>query len=253
MGDHKAFFDEQGYVIAKGVFNPAETAELERDFDRIVNQLVESKEGLNARWGGKEMERLGVADTVVIHTHNVQQYSAAWLRAFMHPRYLAVANEILGPDVILHHSKLFQKPAENGAPFPMHQDWEYFPTENDTMIAAIVHVSDATEEMGCFRVYPGTHKLGRITGSAVFSDDEMLKQYPLENSVPLEAEPGDVVFFHYFLIHGSKPNRSDKVRKTVLVQMHSGDDAIEEGNGHPNEKLVLSGFNHRATRATVNG
>ena len=33
---------------------------------------------------------------------------------------------LFGDDVILHHSKLFQKPAEQGAPFPMHQDWAYF-------------------------------------------------------------------------------------------------------------------------------
>ncbi|RYG37446.1 phytanoyl-CoA dioxygenase family protein, partial [bacterium] len=206
--DARAHYDEHGYYIAKGVFNPEEVAELERDFDRIVNQLLDTGENLNARWGGKEMDRLGVANTVVLHTHNVQQYSAAWMRAFMHAKFLEAANTFLGPDVVLHHSKLFQKPAENGSPFPMHQDWEYFPTENDTMLAAIVHVSAATDEMGCFRVYPGTHKLGRITGTAVLSDDDMLAKYPLENSTPLEAEPGDVVFFHYFLIHGSKPNRS---------------------------------------------
>ena len=73
------------------------------------------------------MER-SAKDTVVVHTHNVQMYSAAWLRAMLHPQFLARAQAILGPNVILHHTKLFQKPAEKGAPFPMHQDWGYFPT-----------------------------------------------------------------------------------------------------------------------------
>ena len=47
----------------------------------------------------------------------------------------------------------------------MHQDWQYFPSVKDSMIAAIIYVSEATDEMGCVRVYPGSHKqLGRTDG-----------------------------------------------------------------------------------------
>lgn len=244
-------FARDGYYLARGVFGRDQVARLEEDFDRIVAQILASGEEANARWNGPEMEKMGAAPTVVLHTHNVQQYSAAWLRAMMSPGYLEVATAILGPDVVLHHSKLFQKPGENGAPFPMHQDWEYFPTVRDTMMAGIIHVSDATDEMGCLRVYPGTHKLGRLTG-AMGSTDRLLAEYPIENATPLEAEPGDVAFFHYFTIHGSMPNRSDRTRKTVLVQMHAGSDHVEEGNQHPNEKLVLAGWNSAMTREKAN-
>lgn len=246
------FFDENGYYVAKGAFSPAEIAELETDFDRIVDQLVRSGEEINARWTGPEMERLQTEKLKVLHTHNVQQYSAKWLAAMMHPGFLDPACAILGPDVILHHSKLFYKPSEEGAPFPMHQDWTYFPSEQDTMMAGIIHVSDATDEMGCLRVYPGTHKMGRIEGTSGQNESDFLEKYPLAQALPLEAEAGDVVFFHYFTVHGSMPNRSPKARKTVLVQLFSGQDAIVEGNTHPNEKLVLSGWNHRATRNSVN-
>ncbi len=248
----KSFYEENGYYTARGLFSPGQIAELEADFDRIVLQLRQSTEQIDARWSGPEMERLGAMDTVVFHTHNVQQYSASWLRAMLHPPFLDAAESILGPDIILHHSKLFQKPAEKGAPFPMHQDWTYFPTVNDTMMAGIIHVSRATDEMGCFRVYPGTHKLGRIGGTSGQSRHELLEKHPVEGAVPLEAEPGDVVFFHYCLLHGSLPNRSRATRKTVLVQMHAGTDRVEEGNKHPNERLVLRGWNHAATRATAN-
>lgn len=243
-------FAEDGYYIAKGVFSPEEIAKLEADFDRIVAQISATGENVNATWGGAEMERIGGRALTVVHTHNVQQYSAAWLNAFLHPKYLAAASAILGEDIVLHHSKLFQKPSEKGAPFPMHQDWDYFPTVNDSMIAGIIHVSKATDEMGCLRVYPGSHKLGRMEHSNGQSAE--IENYPLENATPLEAEPGDVVFFHYFTIHGSMPNRSSETRKTVLVQMHRGDDRIEDGNHHPNEKLVLQGWNYAAKRSSVN-
>ena len=81
---------------------------------------------------------------------------------------------------------------------------------------------------------------------------EVLQKYPLEKSQPLEAKAGDVVFFSYFLLHGSKPNTSDRVSKTVLVQLYSGDDHVEEGNTHINERLMLKGWNHHMTRSQAN-
>lgn len=246
-----ATFERDGYAVVRGVFDRDETARLEDEFDRIVAQITGSGENVEARWSGPEMDRLGAGTTSVVHTHNVQQYSAEWLRALLHPRFLAAATALLGPDVVLHHTKLFQKPPERGAPFPMHQDWTYFPTVRDTMLAAVIHVSPATDEMGCLRVYPGSHRLGRVPDSAG-QGEVFLAEYPIEGATPLEAEPGDVVFFHYLTIHGSMPNRSSQARKTVLVQMHAGDDAVEPGCTHPNARLSLAGWNHFATRDSAN-
>lgn len=240
-----ASFHELGYARVPGVFGGEALAGLEAEFDRIVAQVVASGEQANARWGGAEMERMGAAGTVVLHTHNVQCYSAAWLRALLEPAFLAPLQAVLGPDVVLHHTKLFQKPPELGAPFPMHQDWGYFPTVRDTMMAAVVHVSDADDEMGCLRVYPGSHKAGRMGGAM---GQDALEGFPLEGGTPVEAQAGDVVLFHYLTVHGSMPNRSSRTRKTVLVQVHAGDDRVEPGNAHPDARLALSGWNATMTR-----
>jgi hypothetical protein len=48
------------------------------------------------------------------------------------------------------------------------------------------------------------------------------------------------------------PNRSPHTRKTVLVQMHAGNDEVEEGNRHPNARLALHGWNYGASRSRVN-
>lgn len=245
------FFHENGYYVAKGLFGRDDVASLESEFDRIVSQIVATGENVNARWSGPEMEKLAATETTVIHTHNVQQFSGAWLRALLNEKFLDVIEAILGPDIILHHTKLFLKPPEKGSPFPMHQDWGYFPTVKDTMIAGIIHLSEATDEMGCLRVYPGTHKLGRLEGS-MGSTDLLMERYPIEGATVLEAEPGDVVFFHYFLIHGSMPNRSTRPRKTVLVQVHAGDDEAVHNPHHPYERLVLRGWNYRMTREIAN-
>ena len=247
----KAFFEENGYYVARGVYSAGEIAELETDFDRIVAQLKGSGENINARWGGDEMTRLDGGESFIVHTHNVQSFSEKWMRAFQHPNFLDVAEAILGSDIILHHSKLFQKPSEKGSPFPMHQDWSYFPTEKDSMIAGIIHVSEATDEMGCLRAYPGSHRLGRVQGTMGQIESDFLANYPIEGATICECAPGDVFFFHYFTLHGSMPNRSPKTRKTVLAQLHAGDDAVEDWNKHPNSRLVLRGWNHRAARSNA--
>lgn len=249
----KAFWDENGYYHAKGVFSPSEVRELESEFDWIVSRLNSSGEESNARWGGEEMKRLDGGNSVITHTHNVQCFSSVWMRAMMQTRFLDTVEAMIGPDIILHHSKLFQKPSEKGSPFPMHQDWTYFPSFEDTMLAGVIHVSDATDEMGCLRVVPGSHKFGRVEGTAGAQQSDLLDAHPIESATVVEAQAGDVVFFHYFTLHGSMPNRSQNVRKTVLAQLHSGRDAIEpRGEAHPNARLTLRGHNYRATRSLAN-
>ena len=246
----KTFFDENGYYFAKGVFNPAKISELEREVDRIVAQNIRLKDAPDKSWKGEAVDRLNVGGTSFTHTHQVHFYSAAWLRAVQHPGFLDVAEAILGPDIVLHHTKLLQKPAEKGAPFPMHQDWSYFPTVKDTMIGATIAVTRATDQMGCLRVYPGSHKLGRLQHSSGQEYSEFMeKNYPLERATIIEAEAGDVLFFHYFTIHGSMPNRSTDVRKNVLVQLHSGQDRVEPTNGHVDSRLVLRGWSHVASQS----
>jgi ectoine hydroxylase-related dioxygenase (phytanoyl-CoA dioxygenase family) len=245
-------FERDGYAVVRGVFDDGWVERLEADFDRIVAQLRASGEDVNARWGGPQMDALDAGDSEVVHTHNVQQYSATWLQALLHEPFLDPCEALLGPDVVLHHTKLFLKPAGTGSPFPLHQDWGYFPTVRDSMLAAVIHVSEATDPMGCLRVVPGSHRLGRLAGTSGQEPSQTLDRYSLDDSVPVEASRGDVLFFHAFTLHASLPNRADRPRKTVLVQLHAGDDVEEEGAMHPNARLVLRGWNHRATRSSAN-
>ncbi|WP_171132931.1 MULTISPECIES: phytanoyl-CoA dioxygenase family protein [unclassified Ruegeria] len=86
-----------------------------------------------------------------------------------------------------------------------------------------------------------SNKLGRIERANGRQANNVLDAHPIENATVVEAKAGDVVFFHYFTLHGSMPNRSNKMGKTVLCQIYDGKDQIEDGNKHPNEQLVLSG------------
>tara|TARA_B100001248_G_C27183075_1_gene363292 strand:- start:145 stop:681 length:537 start_codon:yes stop_codon:yes gene_type:complete len=167
-------------------------------------------------------------------------------------KLLEIAESLIGPDIILHHTKLFLKPPKLGSAFPLHQDWSYFPTEKNTMIAAIVHISDSTNDMGCLRLIPGSNKLGKIKKSDGHSFIKKIhEKHSLEAAIPIEAKSGDVLFFHCCTLHGSMPNKSLKPRKTILIQLYSGKDKIISDVNHTNVQLVLQGWNYNSTRKTA--
>ena len=136
--DKKATFKQSGYLLAKGLFKKPETVVFEQEFDKIISQLKKSGENINARWGSGLTKKLESQKSKVIHTHNVQSFSSIMLDMVKNKNLLKIAEALIGPDIILHHTKLFLKPPRIGSAFPLHQDWSYFPTEKNTMIAALV-------------------------------------------------------------------------------------------------------------------
>jgi ectoine hydroxylase-related dioxygenase (phytanoyl-CoA dioxygenase family) len=245
-------FKEKGFCLEKNVFTPDAVQTLSSEFDRIVSQLQRSGEYINARWGSELTKDIEQSDTQVIHTHNVQSYSAEMMNMIQDERLLDTLEKLIGQDIILHHSKLFLKPPGNGSAFPLHQDWSYFPTEKNSMIAAVIHLTESDEQMGCMRIVSGSHKLGKVAKTDGHSFVKGIHdRYQLEDAEPIIAEPGDVVFFHCCSLHGSMQNVSKRPRKTVLVQLYSGSDRVVDGNRHTNVQLVLRGVNHFATRSSV--
>ncbi len=121
------FYEENGYYVAKGVYSPDEIRELEGDFDRIVKQMQSSGEDVNARWKGGEMDKLKAEKTEILHTHNVQIFSERWHKAFLQEKFLDATSAILGPDIVLHHTKLLQKPFREGGAIPHAPGLDLFP------------------------------------------------------------------------------------------------------------------------------
>jgi ectoine hydroxylase-related dioxygenase (phytanoyl-CoA dioxygenase family) len=220
-------YNEQGFVLAKGLFSPEEAKYLRDETHALAERLMEHR-SIDATWGSaREMEeKKGSAlKTKLLHCHDVQFHSAAFSRLISDERLSGAASQCIGsPNVQLHHTKMFIKPPEKGSPFPMHQDAPYFPHQRHSMMAAIIHFDEASEEKGCVRVVPGSHKLGMLDHIGEGSWHLPFNQYPLESSVPCPASAGDVLFFSYLTIHGSGINTSKEARTTLLVQMRDPSD-----------------------------
>jgi ectoine hydroxylase-related dioxygenase (phytanoyl-CoA dioxygenase family) len=222
------FYNENGYLLVEGLLSPEEAATLRRETHDLAARLQRHRD-IDATWGSarelKEAQNGAAPKMQLLHCHDVQFQSAAFSRLIVDERVTGVAADIIGsPNVQMHHTKMFIKPPEKGSPFPMHQDQPYFPHEQHSMIAVILHFDDAPIEKGCVRVVPGSHKLGPLQHEGEGGWHLPFEQYPLESSTPCPAKAGDALFFSYLTVHGSGVNTSDEARTTLLIQMRDPSD-----------------------------
>ena len=232
------FYREHGYLHARGVFDRDEVEEMRAAIDRILAGVAGTEHDANHVWKAVAQE------AILKGFHNVQYHDAVFTRAVAQPRLVALLTQLIGPNVQLHHTKMLVKPPEKGAPFPMHQDYPYFPHERHTMLAASVHLDDTDEENGCLRVVPGTHKQGPREAQ---SESHTL-DVPLEDGTALPAAAGDVVLFNYLTIHGSGLNTSMRTRRNVLFQYRDPEDppVLRDGvEGHVDwgQGMMVAGRN----------
>ena len=116
---------------------------------------------------------------------------------------LDAVEQLIGPDLLLHYSKLNMKPAEVGSVVEWHQDLSYYPLTNGDSLALLLYLDDASEENGCLQVLPE-----RIdTGAAV--------------SLPGKA--GTALFLHGMTPHASARNRSGRRRRALIVSYRAAD------------------------------
>jgi len=216
------FYREHGYLLVEGMFSAEEAAQFRVEAHAVIERLRSISE-VDATW--TSARAVTATKTSLLHCHNVQFHSALLTRMMLDDRFTAAAAQIIGsPNVQLHHNKLFIKPPEKGSPFPMHQDQPFFPHDNDSMIAAVVHFDNAPLEKGCIRVVDGSYKNGPIPHVPEGGWHLPFDQYPLESSVACPAKAGDVLFFSYLTVHRSGVNTSSEARTTMLVQMRDPED-----------------------------
>jgi ectoine hydroxylase-related dioxygenase (phytanoyl-CoA dioxygenase family) len=224
MKEQIAWYQEQGYLLVERLLSAREAQELRHECHALAERLSVHA-NLDATWGSARKLGVQAQQSRVLHCHNVQFYCAAFSRLIVDERLTGAAADLMrSPNVQLHHTKMFIKPPEKGSPFPLHQDYPFFPHERHTLLAAIFHFDDAPAEKGCVCLVPASHKLGPLPHEAEGSWHLPLEQYPLESAVPCPARAGDVLFVSYLTIHGSGLNVSQEARTTLLVQMRDPTD-----------------------------
>ena len=88
----------------------------------------------------------------------------AWELA-SHPRLLDCMESLLGPDIILKHTRIFYKYGRTAAWVGWHQDGYTERLTEGRAPAIWLGLTEATVENGCLRVVPRSHRLGILGAS----------------------------------------------------------------------------------------
>jgi phytanoyl-CoA hydroxylase len=153
----------------------------------------------------------------MIHMHRWDEISLNWM---IDARLNAVMTGLLGREPYAVQTMLYFKPpgARGQA---LHQDQYYLRVQPGTCMAAWLALDACDEENGCLQVVPGSHRLPVLcterADTAVSFTDVTVPIPEGTPVVPIVMEPGDVLFFHGSVIHGSFPNTSrDRFRRALI-------------------------------------
>ncbi len=143
-------------------------------------------------------------------------------------RLLDCVERFVGREVFSLHTMLINKPPNVDGRHPLHQDLLYFPFRPaDAIVAAWTALEPVTRENGCLVVIPGSHRGGLRRHENPDWEHVNLAYFGAEGVGPdaervhLEMDPGDTVFFHPLLLHGSGRNRTAGFRRAISAHFAS--------------------------------
>jgi len=218
-------YHRDGSVVVRGVLSPVEVAELRaaaEDFEAQAQLLdassavIELDDVATEPGGPRHIRRIK-------SPHRHHDVFAARLRS---PVLLDMVEQLIGPDIRWHHTKLNAKQPSGSGHVEWHTDWGYYPHTNCDLLEVAIAIDPATIENGCLHVIPGTHLGPALDHSedGVFVGAVPVGSFDVADAVALTLEPGDISIHHVRLLHGSGPNRSPGQRR-LLLQGYAAADA----------------------------
>jgi hypothetical protein len=202
-----AGFHRDGYLFARGLFSPAEVADIRRWTDEVQ------------RWPetpGRHMmyfEQDSTGERLLNRMENIVPYHEGFRRLAFGAKLQGACGQLLGETVVLFKDKINFKLPGGGA-FEAHQDvqagWSRYASVH---ITALVAVDRATVANGCLEIAANFRGARELIGREWEPlDARQLKSVQWRH---LEAEPGDVVFFDSFIPHRSAPNATRDARRVL--------------------------------------
>jgi non-haem Fe2+, alpha-ketoglutarate-dependent halogenase len=144
-----------------------------------------------------------------------------WAQELIHePAILDAVEGIIGPDILAWETVFFTKEPRTEDFISWHQDITYWGLDQQgDVVTAWLALSPSTQESGCMRVVPGTHKRDVVPHADTFGEHNMLsrgQEIAVEvdeaDAVDLVLQPGQMSLHHVKIFHGSRHNAADDRR-----------------------------------------
>lgn len=138
----------------------------------------------------------------------------AWVDEIMrHPRLVDMVEDLIGPDILCWNAILWIKEPGSGSFVGWHQDVTYWGLDNREVLTAWVALSEASEEAGCLRALPGSHRLTLDHTETYHADNLLTRGQHIDDidpaaTVAMPLRPGQASFHNVATAHGSGPNRT---------------------------------------------
>jgi len=218
------FYREAGYLVVPQLVDIATVRELREAIDGTVAEAREVTEHTPLY----DLEPGHRPDDVrVRRIKQPHRFFPAFDRLARDRRLVEIVQQLLGPAVRLHGSKINLKAPHYGSPVERHQDWAFYPHTNDDLLAAGIMLDDCTPENGPLLVVAGSHR-GPVFdhhAEGVFCgavEPELIKA-EIDQAVALTGPAGSVSFHHVRLLHGSAQNVSPRPRPLLLYEYAAAD------------------------------
>ncbi len=243
-----AQFDEQGYVIIKDFFDAGVVAQARTTLNQLVDQQAQK---LIAAGQIDDALTDDAFDLRLLHLYqghlelapNIfrrELHLAGLFDIFFNPRLLDIVETFLGGELRLYpnYSVRPKFPDHAATEVLWHQDGGYTPGEVKMlrMVNVWTPLVPARVENGCMEFIPRTQQLGPVPHE---KREYYLEISPavlaphLDQVIPIELDPGDVVLFHNLLFHRGLPNHSPKIRWSIDWRYQDATQStLRPENGH---------------------
>lgn len=142
-----------------------------------------------------------------------------------HPAILDAVEDIIGPDILCWNSVWWIKEPMTETYVAWHQDQLYVGLDTAEFVTAWLALSPATEESGCMKVLPGSHRQALLPHDDLFGENNLLSrgqeisvEIDESNARAMVLAPGQVSLHDVGIAHASAPNRSRDRR--IGLSMH---------------------------------
>ena len=124
----KQSYEDNGYLLRKGLVPPAWIADVEREIDCIHERMAEQPAtGVGIAWETYDDPDHPPRIKQLMHSEVI---SATLNRILRCDAMLDIVEDLIGPDISPYHSKLLPKAGGDGTAIPWHQDYAYWKTDD---------------------------------------------------------------------------------------------------------------------------
>ena len=138
---------------------------------------------------------------------------------------LDAVEAILGPDLLVWHTRWFTKHPGDETYVSWHQDGTYWGLRPPKVCTAWIALTRSDDGSGCMRVVPGSQRAGQLPHrdtwaekNALTRGQEIAVEVDEAEAVSLVLEPGEMSLHHIGIVHGSGVNRSQEPRIGFAVR-----------------------------------